>query len=71
MAVETVLSDAAQQGDLANSLGIEIEITPRPPSAKPKPVPVPTAKRVPHAKSGWDYFWGGLLVVGAGVIIVA
>lgn len=26
---------------------------------------------MPHAKSGWDYFWGGLLVVGAGVIIVA
>lgn len=56
---------------VANSLGIEIEITPRPPSAKPKPVSVPKAKRVPHAKSGWDYLWGSLLVVGAGVIVVA
>lgn len=56
---------------ITNSLGIEIEITPRPPTAKPRPVPVPSAKPVPNSSSGWDYLLGSVLVLGAGVIIVA
>lgn len=56
---------------VANSLGIEIEITPRPPTAKPRPIPVPSAKPVPNSNPGWDYLIGSALVAGAGVIIVA
>ena len=56
----------------ANSLGIEIELTPRRPMVKHTPLPQKrSASLSPESSKGWDYLVASALVAGAGVIIVA